>query len=190
QEGEDSAWRTPQATTRIRRSHPLPDVRSWFLLLPRTAFAGVVRLRQADRITRTAIGVGQRSLRGCRQYSRPDTTIAARHDPQASPQREEGIVGKHRDGGHDGSRKAKSLRKHDKGPGKAGSAEAEPLKRKEFEKKLKKLHVELVKLQQWVQHKGLKICIVFEGRDGAGKGGTIKAITERVSPRVFRVIAL
>ena len=52
------------------------------------------------------------------------------------------------------------------------------------------LHVELVKLQEWVKHKGLKICIVFEGRDGAGKGGTIKAITERVSPRVFRVVAL
>ena len=55
---------------------------------------------------------------------------------------------------------------------------------------LRALHVELVKLQQWVQHKGLKVCIVFEGRDGAGKGGTIKAITERVSPRVFRVVAL
>jgi polyphosphate kinase 2 len=52
------------------------------------------------------------------------------------------------------------------------------------------LHVELVKLQEWVKHKGLKICIVFEGRDGAGKGGVIKAITERVSPRVFRVLAL
>jgi polyphosphate kinase 2 len=50
--------------------------------------------------------------------------------------------------------------------------------------------VELVKLQQWVVYKGLKICIIFEGRDGAGKGGTIKAITERVSPRVFRVVAL
>src|SRR5207344_2533161 len=49
---------------------------------------------------------------------------------------------------------------------------------------------ELVKLQEWVQYKGLKVCVVFEGRDGAGKGGTIKAITERVSPRVFRVIAL
>ena len=47
-----------------------------------------------------------------------------------------------------------------------------------------------VKLQEWVKHKGLKVCIVFEGRDGAGKGGTIKAITERVSPRVFRVMAL
>ncbi len=47
-----------------------------------------------------------------------------------------------------------------------------------------------MKLQEWVKHKGLKVCIVFEGRDGAGKGGTIKAITERVSPRVFRVIAL
>jgi hypothetical protein len=50
--------------------------------------------------------------------------------------------------------------------------------------------VELVKLQEWVVAKGLKVCIVFEGRDGAGKGGTIKAITERVSPRVFRVVAL
>lgn len=57
-------------------------------------------------------------------------------------------------------------------------------------KALRKLHVELVKLQRWVVHKGLKVCIVFEGRDGAGKGGTIKAITERVSPRIFRVVAL
>jgi polyphosphate kinase 2 len=64
------------------------------------------------------------------------------------------------------------------------------LSNKEYEKQLKKLHVELVKMQEWVKEKGLKVCIVFEGRDGAGKGGTIKAITERVSPRVFRVIAL
>ncbi|MGX5076896.1 polyphosphate kinase 2 [Enterobacter mori] len=64
------------------------------------------------------------------------------------------------------------------------------LKTKEYEQKLRRLHVELVKLQQWVVAKGLKVCIVFEGRDGAGKGGTIKAITERVSPRVFRVVAL
>ena len=64
------------------------------------------------------------------------------------------------------------------------------LKRKEYEKELAKLHVELVKVQEWVKHDGVKICIVFEGRDGAGKGGTIKAITERVSPRVFRVVAL
>jgi len=69
-------------------------------------------------------------------------------------------------------------------------AQGAPLSNKEYAKELKKLHVELVKLQQWVVHKGLKVCIVFEGRDGAGKGGTIKAITERVSPRVFRVIAL
>ncbi len=65
-----------------------------------------------------------------------------------------------------------------------------PLKRKAYEKELRKLHVELVKLQEWVRHEGKKICIVFEGRDGAGKGGTIKAITERVSPRIFRVVAL
>ncbi|WP_375739889.1 polyphosphate kinase 2 [Pseudomonas boanensis] len=66
----------------------------------------------------------------------------------------------------------------------------ERLSRKVYEKELKELHVELVKLQQWVVAKGLKVCIVFEGRDGAGKGGTIKAITERVSPRIFRVVAL
>jgi polyphosphate kinase 2 len=64
------------------------------------------------------------------------------------------------------------------------------LKNKDNLKKLTKLHVELVKLQEWVKAKGLKVCIVFEGRDGAGKGGVIKAITERVSPRVFRVVAL
>jgi polyphosphate kinase 2 len=63
-------------------------------------------------------------------------------------------------------------------------------KRKEYEAELTKQHVELVKLQQWVQATGAKVCVIFEGRDGAGKGGTIKAITERVSPRVFRVIAL
>src|SRR5207237_178336 len=68
--------------------------------------------------------------------------------------------------------------------------EAEEMSRKKYEKELKKLHVELVKLQEWVVAKGLKVCIVFEGRDTAGKGGTIKALTERVSPRVFRVVAL
>lgn len=66
----------------------------------------------------------------------------------------------------------------------------EPLAEKQYRRALKNLHVELVKLQEWVKHKGLKICVLFEGRDGAGKGGVIKAITERVSPRVFRVIAL
>ncbi len=69
-------------------------------------------------------------------------------------------------------------------------AVSEPLSGKAYAESLKKLHVELVRLQQWVQHKGLKVCVVFEGRDGAGKGGAIKAITERVSPRVFRVVAL
>jgi len=64
------------------------------------------------------------------------------------------------------------------------------MKRKEYDEELAKLHVELVKVQEWVKATGAKVCIVFEGRDGAGKGGTIKAITERVSPRVFRVVAL
>jgi len=64
------------------------------------------------------------------------------------------------------------------------------MKRKEFDEKLKPLHVELVKLQEWVKASGAKICVVFEGRDTAGKGGIIKRITERVSPRVFKVVAL
>src|SRR3990167_8447984 len=67
---------------------------------------------------------------------------------------------------------------------------AQKISRKHYDKELERLHVELVKLQQWVVAKGLKVVVVFEGRDGAGKGGTIKAITERVSPRVFRVVAL
>src|SRR5258706_2682789 len=71
-----------------------------------------------------------------------------------------------------------------------GGKRNEKLKAKRYNKELAKLHVELVKLQEWVKHKGLKVCVVFEGRDGAGKGGVIKAITERVSPRVFRVVAL
>lgn len=64
------------------------------------------------------------------------------------------------------------------------------LKRKEYEKELRKLQAELCYLQDWAKEKGVRIMVVFEGRDGAGKGGTIRAITERVSPRVFRVVAL
>jgi polyphosphate kinase 2 len=67
---------------------------------------------------------------------------------------------------------------------------AEPMKRKEYEKALRPLQVELCALQDWVKAKGSRVIVVFEGRDAAGKGGTIKAITERVSPRVFRVVAL
>jgi polyphosphate kinase len=73
---------------------------------------------------------------------------------------------------------------------KISEARGGKLKGKDYLRELARLHVELVKLQQWVVHKGLKVCVVFEGRDGAGKGGVIKAITERVSPRVFRVVAL
>jgi polyphosphate kinase 2 len=64
------------------------------------------------------------------------------------------------------------------------------LKRKEYEREMRRLHGELVAMQEWVKASGAKLCIVFEGRDTAGKGGTIKRITERVSPRVFRVVAL
>src|SRR5215813_3381061 len=73
---------------------------------------------------------------------------------------------------------------------KKDSGSQEKLKGKAYDKELSRLHGELVTLQRWVIRKGLKICIVFEGRDGAGKGGTIKAMTERVSPRIFRVVAL
>src|SRR5262249_12760946 len=68
--------------------------------------------------------------------------------------------------------------------------EAADLKRGEYEDRLRDLHVKLVELQEWVRRKEKKICTLFEGRDGAGKGGAIKAITARVSPRVFRVVAL
>jgi polyphosphate kinase 2 len=64
------------------------------------------------------------------------------------------------------------------------------MKRKQYEKELRALQTELCRLQDWVVHKGLRVVIVFEGRDAAGKGGTIKAIMERVSPRVFRLVAL
>jgi polyphosphate kinase 2 len=70
------------------------------------------------------------------------------------------------------------------------SKNVEPMKRKDYEKELRKLQAELCYLQDWVKHKGLRVIVIFEGRDAAGKGGTIKAITERVSPRVFRLVAL
>src|SRR5271166_6662086 len=70
------------------------------------------------------------------------------------------------------------------------SEEQPKMKRKEYEKKLSKLQTELCRLQDWVVHKGLRAIVVFEGRDAAGKGGTIKAIMHRVSPRVFRLVAL
>ena len=82
------------------------------------------------------------------------------------------------------------MSRRDKKTAENALAAHEKLKGKEYLGELKKLHVELVKLQEWTKHKGLKVCIIFEGRDGAGKGGAIKAITERVSPRVFRVLAL
>ena len=69
-------------------------------------------------------------------------------------------------------------------------AENGKMKRKPYEKQLRKLQVELCHVQEWVKAKGERAIILFEGRDAAGKGGTIKAITERVSPRVFRVVAL
>jgi polyphosphate kinase len=74
-------------------------------------------------------------------------------------------------------------------PGMTGNKDRK-LKRKVYEKELKKLQIKLCELQAWIRHKGLRVIVLFEGRDAAGKGGTIKAITERVSPRVFRIVAL
>ncbi len=72
----------------------------------------------------------------------------------------------------------------------ADNSNSKNMKRKEYEEHLHKLQVELCRLQDWVKAEGIKVIVLFEGRDAAGKGGTIKAITERVSPRVFRVVAL
>src|SRR5579863_3847288 len=84
----------------------------------------------------------------------------------------------------------KRLNKAKEAGSKSALEDQEKLGGKDYERELAKLHGELVKLQLWVVAKGLKVVIVFEGRDGAGKGGVIKAITERVSPRVYRVVAL
>src|SRR5262249_52406101 len=76
-------------------------------------------------------------------------------------------------------------------PAHAGGEKSEDRhKRKDYESRLRELQGKLFDLKEWIRHTGKKVCIVFEGRDGAGKGGVIKAITERVSPRVFRVVAL
>jgi polyphosphate kinase 2 len=82
--------------------------------------------------------------------------------------------------------KDKKLKDHDK----ATPETAEKMTNKAYAKEMLKLQAELCRLQEWVKAKGARVILVFEGRDGAGKGGTIKAITERVSPRVFRVVAL
>src|SRR6516225_9429560 len=81
-------------------------------------------------------------------------------------------------------------KKHNHNGKKHNHNEKDKLSRKQYEKELVRLQSELCKLQDWVKYKGLKAIIVFEGRDAAGKGGTIRAISERVSPRVFRVVAL
>lgn len=80
-------------------------------------------------------------------------------------------------------------KKKNKAP-KPEAGSSEKIGNKAYESEMKKLHIELVKLQEWVVHAGKKVVIIFEGRDTAGKGGTIKAVTERVSPRIFRVVAL
>ena len=93
---------------------------------------------------------------------------------------------------HEKKRQAEGQSQAPPGAGRleADAGPAPKMKRKEYEREMRVLHGELVAMQEWVKTTGAKICIVFEGRDTAGKGGTIKRITERVSPRVFRVVAL
>jgi polyphosphate kinase 2 len=91
--------------------------------------------------------------------------------------------------GKEKQKQAKAVALSPNGDG-AKEPAAGPMSRKDFEKEIEKMQVELVKLQEWVKATGAKICVIFEGRDTAGKGGVIKRITERVSPRVFRVVAL
>jgi polyphosphate kinase len=79
---------------------------------------------------------------------------------------------------------------HYSADGHVGATETAKLSRKDYEKAIEPLQIELVKLQEWVKASGAKICVLFEGRDAAGKGGVIKLITERTSPRVFRTVAL
>src|SRR3954447_22040532 len=75
-------------------------------------------------------------------------------------------------------------------PNKSKPNGAEPMKAKKYDKELRKLQAQLCQLQDWVKQEGLRVIIIFEGRDAAGKGGTIRALTEKVSPRIFRVVAL
>ena len=89
-----------------------------------------------------------------------------------------------------GNKSKKHSKAHDSAANKNKPTENKPMKNKEYRAHLKPLHAELVAMQEWVKSSGAKVCVIFEGRDTAGKGGVIKAITERVSPRVFRVVAL
>jgi polyphosphate kinase 2 len=91
--------------------------------------------------------------------------------------------------GRDVAKKDKKGHENAGGPTEDAQAPG-PMTRKAYEKEMRRLHGELVAMQEWVKNTGAKVCIVFEGRDTAGKGGTIKRITERVSPRVFRIVAL
>lgn len=95
----------------------------------------------------------------------------------------------HDQGGSSGAADTEKRRSRAEG-GNGSAHDDRKLKGKKYEKELRRLQAELCHLQEWVKHKGLRVIVIFEGRDGAGKGGTIRAITERVSPRVFRLVAL
>jgi polyphosphate kinase 2 len=103
---------------------------------------------------------------------------------------EDAVSAEARKSAHSGLQEVMARDSEQRRGGKRAQRSGGRLKRDDYEKALRKLHVRLVDLQEWIRREAAKICIVFEGRDGAGKGGAIKAITARVSPRVFRVVAL
>jgi polyphosphate kinase 2 len=107
--------------------------------------------------------------------------MAGKNETKKEKERERDATGKH----HEETSSSSSLMPE---PAEAGSTPK--MGRKAYEREMRRLHGELVAMQEWVRASGAKICVVFEGRDTAGKGGTIKRITERVSPRVFHVVAL
>ena len=154
------------------------------------------RLLSFDRSCVAAAQAGDQSVaqRNCARMRSGATDSFAATDEHSQHQTGGDDDGKEKRSKEEPSRSARGRRARSCCQGTAEKRGAAPprgeLSGKDYAREMKKLHVELVKLQEWVKLKGLKVCIVFEGRDGAGKGGTIKAITERVSPRVFRVVAL
>ena len=157
-------------------------------LHPRSLSAG-------GRHRRLAAGAARRRHAGVRRH---DPGVVRRHlrDPAAlrdvpgDPRTAAAVVAAEGKSGAGAERRLTRSFDMAKKPKTAANGQGEKMKRKAYEKELRKLQVELCHLQEWVKASGARVIIVFEGRDAAGKGGTIKALTERVSPRVFRVIAL
>ena len=152
-------------------------LRTSFAIWPVDSGIGILRAQRPLHSNRGATADVTPS--GHRSWSKPSAALLGKrvHDVKEEPGGKHGC-----DKRSEQSQEGQEQRRTSEGRAKLGG--------KDYERALAKLHGELVKLQLWVIAKGLKVVVVFEGRDGAGKGGVIKAITERVSPRVYRVVAL